>query len=181
VSIEGQALHHLSRGEISRDEFYRMAEMRDGFRNQCKDCMRARRRAWYARNRERSIAYAKSWQVAHPERVVESRRRLNALPERKRKLRDAYYRRAFGISADEYDELLARQGGKCAICGEKPERAASLHLDHDHVTGEVRAILCLSCNQGIGKFRDDPELLERAARYLRGDSASGSLAVVDSG
>ena len=49
----------------------------------------------------------------------------------------------------------------------RPERAASLHLDHCHDTGAIRGILCLSCNQGLGKVHDDPDLLEAAARYLR--------------
>jgi hypothetical protein len=83
-------------------------------------------------------------------------------------MRDLYYRRTFGVSADEFDRLLAEQGGGCAICGVIPKRAASLHLDHDHDTGAIRGILCLSCNQGVGQFRDDPGLLEKAARYLRG-------------
>ncbi|HEY8547767.1 MAG TPA: endonuclease VII domain-containing protein [Acidimicrobiales bacterium] len=100
------------------------------------------------------------------------RRRLNETPERKRKQRDAYCWRTFGISADELDAMLASQGGGCAICGVAPARAASLHLDHD--TGAVRGILCLSCNQGVGKFRDDPALLERAAAYVRGGGATGS-------
>ncbi|MGH9211751.1 MAG: endonuclease VII domain-containing protein [Acidimicrobiales bacterium] len=83
-----------------------------------------------------------------------------------------YYRRTFGISADEFDALLEKQGGGCAICGTCPERVASLHLDHDHVTGRGAGRSRLSCNQGIGKFRDDADLLELAAQYLRTGSAS---------
>ena len=83
-------------------------------------------------------------------------REYNARPERKRALRDQYYRRTFGISADEFDALLEAQGGGCAICGTRPERVASLHLDHCHETGAIRGILCLSCNQALGHFRDDP-------------------------
>lgn len=149
------------------DDFYKQAGMRDGHRNQCKVCMRAQHRDWYDRNRERSIAYVKSWQGANAERVKAGRDRLNATPERKRKARDAYYRRTFGITADDFDSLLGEQGGGCAICGCVPERAASFHLDHDHVTGEIRGILCLSCNQALGHFRDDAALLERAAEYVR--------------
>jgi Recombination endonuclease VII len=123
----------------------------------------------------------KRWRQANADRHNQYQRTYRSDPDVKRRLRDGYYRRTFGILADEFDELLAKQGGGCAICGVKPERAASLHLDHDHVTGKVRAILCLSCNQGIGKFRDDPELLERAARYLRGDAAGGLVAGADAG
>ncbi len=82
-------------------------------------------------------------------------------------MRDAYYRRTFGISADDFDALLAKQGGCCAICNKRPERDASLHLDHCHETGAIRGILCGTCNKGLGLFGEDPELLDAAGRYLR--------------
>lgn len=156
------------------DEFYRSSGMRDGNRHDCKDCNKAEKRRRYAADPDKYIAMVKRWQQANPERVNENHRRNNARPERKRALRDGYYRRTFGISADEFDGLLSAQGGGCAICGVTPKRAASLHLDHCHATGRLRGILCLSCNQALGHFRDDPALLEKAARYLRGGERDGS-------
>jgi hypothetical protein len=153
------------------DQFYKSAGMRDGHRNDCKTCNLAEKRRRYAADPAKYKAFVKRWQQANNERLNAYRREHNARPERKRALRDGYYRRKFGISADEFDELLDKQGGGCAICRKRPERDASLHLDHDHETGVVRGILCLSCNQGIGKFRDDAGLLERAAAYLRGGGA----------
>lgn len=147
-------------------DFYRDAAAADGLRPECKACTRVRRKRWYDTNREREIARARAWQRANRERASATQRRNNARPERKRKSRDAYYRRTFGISADGFDALLAAQGGGCAICGRRPERDASLHLDHCHDTGRIRGILCLSCNQALGHFHDDPALLEAAARYL---------------
>jgi hypothetical protein len=68
-------------------------------------------------------------------------------------------------------EVAARQGESCAICGE--DRVTEvLHLDHDHTCCEkgcadcVRGLLCRDCNFGLGWFRDDPERLRDAARYL---------------
>ena len=58
--------------------------------------------------------------------------------------------------------MIEVQGGLCLICREKPAK----HVDHDHATGKVRGILCFSCNRGLGKFEDDPSLLERAITYL---------------
>lgn len=83
----------------------------------------------------------------------------------------AQRKRKYGISADEYAEMFAKQGGVCASCGDSPVgqgRYADFDIDHDHATGRVRGLLCRDCNQGIARFHDDPERLEAAARYLRG-------------
>lgn len=148
-------------------DFYKMAGMRDGHRNDCKACNLAAKKARYDADPATAIARVKRWQQENSERLNAYRRAHNATPERKRKQRDTYYRRTFGMSADDVDAMLAAQGGACAICGTRPEREASLHVDHEHGSGRVRGILCLNCNQGIGKFGDDPAVLERAVEYLR--------------
>ena len=148
-------------------EFHRAGGTRDGHRGECRSCTKTLRRAHYEANRERYIEAARTWQRENPERTRETRRIRNQHPDRKRKQRDAYYRRTYGISADAVDAMLDEQGGGCAICGSRPDRPASLHLDHDHLTGTLRGILCIDCNHGIGKLRDDPELLARAVGYLR--------------
>lgn len=82
--------------------------------------------------------------------------------------RDWQLRKSYGISLDEYNALLARQGGGCAICGRSShgEDRYALHVDHDHTTGMVRGILCARCNQGLGHFLDSQELLTAALKYL---------------
>jgi hypothetical protein len=89
----------------------------------------------------------------------------NLYPER---VKDAYYRKVYGISLAEYLEMVAAQDGGCAICG-LPESASgkTLAVDHDPVTGSVRKILCHKCNAGLGHFNDNAEQLECAAKYLR--------------
>lgn len=93
----------------------------------------------------------------------------------------AHYRakdllRDFGITAEEYGKLLADQSGVCAVCA-RPEIATRngklkhLAVDHDHLTGDIRGLLCADCNTGLGKFGDDPERLRRAARYLERKAA----------
>lgn len=77
----------------------------------------------------------------------------------------------YGTTSEQHAEMLARQRGLCAICGNPPKpdgvRAASkLHVDHDHATGQLRELLCLNCNNGIGRFRDAPALLRAAADYI---------------
>jgi hypothetical protein len=73
----------------------------------------------------------------------------------------------YGLEPDDYHALLEAQGGGCAICGTPPNATRALAVDHDHETGAVRGILCGRCNPGLGHFKDDPLLLEKAAHYLR--------------
>lgn len=78
--------------------------------------------------------------------------------------RSATFMRRYGITLEQYNEMLDAQGGACAICGETKER--SLHVDHDHVSGTVRGLLCDFCNIGLGHFQDDPDRLVAAAAYI---------------
>ena len=74
-----------------------------------------------------------------------------------------------GITQDDFDALLERQGGLCALCGGYNSRIdRELALDHDHNTGQVRGLLCDRCNLALGWCFDDPDFLERAAIYVRG-------------
>ncbi|MEU2349618.1 endonuclease VII domain-containing protein [Modestobacter sp. NPDC049651] len=76
--------------------------------------------------------------------------------------RTYHLKRRYGITAEEADGMLAAQGGLCAICRAAP----AAHVDHDHGTGAVRALLCFNCNGGLGQFRDDPAVLRAAAEYV---------------
>jgi hypothetical protein len=81
--------------------------------------------------------------------------------------RDLALRNAYGISLEEYDNMLESQLGCCAICAMTPEKnGRRLDVDHCHETGRVRGLLCASCNLGIGKFKDNPSLLAEAIKYL---------------
>ena len=65
----------------------------------------------------------------------------------------------------EYDQMLARQGGVCAMCG-KAQRRQRLSRDHDHVTGRVRGLLCIRCNRALGAFEWDAAVILRLIDYL---------------
>jgi len=86
-------------------------------------------------------------------------------------IRDAVYRRKFGITLADYDAMLLSQDYKCAICltedprghGQKNKR---FHVDHDHATGEVRGLLCHDCNVGLGHFKDRTDIMKDAIHYL---------------
>ena len=121
------------------EEFYKRA-------SRCKECANAASKEWYKNNRARRRARSKEW-------YWNNRSRKEA----------AEKKRIYGITPEQYDQMLQAQGGKCSICGEfmvKP------HVDHCHSTGAVRGLLCPQCNQGLGLFYDRLDLLRNAITYL---------------
>lgn len=92
-------------------------------------------------------------------------------PNRAARNRRELLKSRYGLTPEQYDEMLAAQDGACALCAEKPKpggikAASKLHVDHDHETGKIRALLCNRCNQGLGYFRDDTALMQRASLYV---------------
>jgi Recombination endonuclease VII len=86
--------------------------------------------------------------------------------------REWHLQRKFKLTGEEYATLLGKQGGGCAVCGQKEThryksgKLKDLSVDHDHTTGAIRGLLCFNCNQGIGRLQDSPALLRKAAEYL---------------
>ena len=79
----------------------------------------------------------------------------------------------YGITIAEYEILLKSQNGVCAICNQSETskhqsgKIKSLAVDHCHKTGKIRGLLCDKCNRALGYFKDDPDITERATKYLR--------------
>lgn len=118
----------------------------------------ATRRAKYAtdpKHREMMKAQAVAWTRENPEKRKDQRLRL-----------------AHGISRVDFLEMLALQHNRCAICGFSSEKHGKLFpvVDHCHKTGQIRGLLCMNCNQALGKFQDSIDLLMSAAMYLQRNS-----------
>jgi len=86
-------------------------------------------------------------------------------PER---ARDLFYRRNYGISLADFNRMVLLQGTKCACCG--TSKPGGKHnqwcVDHNHVTGDIRELLCKDCNIVLGIVRDSPEHLQRLTEYV---------------
>lgn len=119
--------------------FVRSPAHKDGYHGVCKPCRNAQRKA--------------KGRTTTPEQ------------NRQYSLKSMY-----GITPQEYDALYAAQQGRCKICGVDEAKASrgKLFVDHHHLTGAVRGLLCHHCNAGLGLFRDSPELLDAAKTYLAG-------------
>lgn len=129
-------------------EFYLRKNRRDpdSLRSWCKACCNLEDKAAYRKNKDTRKIVQDQWKKRNP-----------------LKLRNYKLRQRYGISLEVVDELKEQQHNRCAIC----DRATTLVVDHCHETGNIRGLLCSTCNQGIGLLKDDPEICVNAARYLR--------------
>jgi hypothetical protein len=129
---------------------------------------------WWCRCRDCKDAHLKAANERYHQDIEESRAKARAKyhqrkaadPEGLARVYRGYsYKKRYGLTHDEYDELMA---GPCAICG-----GESQVLDHDHDTGQIRGALCRACNTGLGQFADDADRVASALTYLKegGDAA----------
>lgn len=77
----------------------------------------------------------------------------------------------YNLTLEQYNEMLTQQDNKCAICGNVNNLQRLMCVDHDHVTGKIRGLLCNRCNLGLGSFTDDVELLKKAINYLENNKS----------
>lgn len=115
-----------------------------------------------------SIAFVADCEVCGPDVPIHQegrgyRCRTGRLGQQRTFLRGSRY----GLDDTSYNMLFEMQQGRCAICGiHQDDHATSLHIDHDHSSGEVRGLLCHQCNRALGLLGDDVDRLLRAASYL---------------
>jgi hypothetical protein len=116
----------------------------------------------------------KEWvcRVAHNEYLRAHDKKHDGRCYRNSKLKAAY-----GLTADDVDGRIAGQGGLCAICGNPPKEGRRLHVDHNHRTGQIRAMLCSLCNQRLGFIENGWAI--KAQAYLDLWNAEGWLDFVD--
>lgn len=124
------------------EAFWKNRNMSDGLQYYSKDCHRARTKD------------------------------LRSNSQKNKEWRRRWLERQYGLTERDYNQLLAEQGGVCAIC-QQPETDTNkygtvkmLAVDHDHETGVIRGLLCQECNTGIGSLKHDPALLLKAADYV---------------
>lgn len=96
------------------------------------------------------------------ETIREGQRIWNA--NNKEKLRDKALERKYGLSRDEFEDLAESQQFLCKICGFDTDK---FFVDHDHITGKVRGLLCHNCNTLLGHAKDNPQILQSAISYLK--------------
>lgn len=126
----------------------------------CPDCDAVKELDDFPRNKNTRTGRAPYCKACHNVRGQMSKIRAGGS-------RTYHLKRRYGITAAEADVMLAAQDGLCAICRVAP----AAHVDHDHATAKVRALLCFNCNGGLGQFKDRIEVLEAAVGYLKDHGA----------
>jgi len=114
----------------------------------------------------RARANERSYTARNPEKI----RAKNARGRVKfsMSIRNSNLRKLYGITHVDYERMLTEQQGCCAICGTSSPGRKNRYfsIDHDHLTNKIRQLLCTKCNTGLGSFKDDLNLLRKAAAYL---------------
>lgn len=127
--------------------FSRKKSQKDGYNYWCKECCKENASLWQLNNVDKSKTRQSVWAKKNPDKVKNT------------KLKDRY-----GITLEQYNRMLLQQQDQCKICGMNEKR---LFVDHDHVTGKVRGLLCFSCNTALGHFKDSVTFIESALNYLK--------------
>ena len=129
-------------------EFYASRTRANGKQHRCKECSK-----YFTQQA------TKEWRANNPQSNKASNLRAKAKSK-------------YGLPLEDIWQMLFRQNGKCLICKriidfDSPDKCDKPHVDHNHETGKVRGLLCLTCNTGLGMFGDSPDLLEAALTYIR--------------
>jgi Recombination endonuclease VII len=155
---------HFCRGcqrTLPVTDFYRRTDKRAGHQSRCRECMKKKAIKHYYNNREHRKEVKRLW--------------LACSVEQQREYEHLRSLRSYGYTQAQYEHKLAAQGGGCAICGRKQgtgpgevkqARGGRFAVDHDHVTGQIRDLLCTPCNSALGSFQDDLDRMESAIIYI---------------
>lgn len=151
--------------EKPEEEFYlyKRKGTRDSY---CTRCRILYNREYVKNNPERIERLRKRWDQKNPNYNKEYLRRPHIQAKREPHRKKMKLKK-YGLTEEQYQELFEQQNGQCAIC-KSPLiiHGRDTHTDHCHTTSRVRGILCLSCNTGLGHFKDNIERLRRAISYL---------------
>lgn len=154
--VDGQKICSSCKTIKPISEFYKDTHMTTGYKSMCKPCNYEITKAW--RNSHRDVINA-----------GDRKRRINNLDEMHKKDRKKNLKQNFNITLEDYNFMLIKQDYKCAICGSKSSGRkdhTNFNVDHNHLTGKIRGLLCGPCNILLGNANDSPQIIQSAITYL---------------
>lgn len=140
-------------------EYHRMTKSSDGYQYTCKGCV---------------SSLEKTRKEYHKKKMQKKRKCPDYRIMEAANKRDYRLQWSYGINEKDYLEILEEQNYCCKICGvHEKELYKRLSVDHNHETHKVRGLLCDACNRGLGLFKDNPDMLKKAAKYLKKEGFYG--------
>jgi Recombination endonuclease VII len=140
------------------------------YREANREKLAAKSGKWKRENRDRANATERAYRLKYPEKVRERERNYKRANWAKISVSESL--RHLGLKNEDYILMLQNQRNKCSICNLEETRMGRggkicrLAIDHCHASGKIRALLCHSCNVGLGSFKDDISLMISAINYL---------------
>lgn len=127
----------------------------------CDRCTKERSSLWQKENRERANERNRKWALNNYEQKYNNSKNSKLIKE-------------YGITLEEFNKMLEDQDHKCKICNKEETREFNgtkwkLSVDHCHVTGKIRGLLCAKCNVGLAKFEEEEQQFLNAIKYLKGE------------
>ncbi len=133
-------------------EFLRYPASKDGYGYKCAACRSSWKKKRYIKDRKRILVQKKEYAKTEHGRKTTRKARL---------------KKKYGITLEQHEVMYVSQDGRCLVCLYAVPYS-EIYTDHCHKTGKVRGLLCRKCNFMLGNAMDDPTVLKRAAKYLRG-------------
>ena len=156
--------------EIESDRRTRVLQKKKEYREKNKEEIARKNKEYREKNKEKLYAKRNEWRLNNLERNKQNHAKWRAenvesvkIHRRKSKLKK------YNLTLDDFNLLMQQQNGCCAVCLVKAEDTKNkwLCVDHNHLTGEVRGLLCDFCNTAIGLLREDLGIMQRASEYLK--------------
>lgn len=144
-------------GQVKTEDMYHKSSSKRGVQAHCKQCQKRRHRERRENNPELFRTYNLRAKAKARETGID-----------KVRLKRWRLKTMYGLEYDEYMAMLQQQNRQCKICNKDlGDNTKHIHVDHCHVNGHVRGILCHNCNKGLGNFMDDIDLMLKAVEYLK--------------
>lgn len=153
--------------------FHKSIKGKYGLRAKCKECRNIGKKIYREKNKEKINETQRQYRENNREKILKGKKdyyyKNHEKCKEERRIYDKNVKRfkTYNITKDIFIDLLILQKNKCKICNNIFINNSKAFIDHNHKNGTIRGLLCMSCNLGLGNFKDNPTLLNKAAEYIK--------------
>ena len=145
--------------------FYKDKNAAGGYRSICNACDKAKAKIWNKKNHVKHAEHEKKHRSDNPDRVKANKNKY--VKSNPRAIKDSWLKYTYGLGIEEYELMKSNQGDRCAICCKhEDDLYKDLCVDHCHVSGKVRKLLCAKCNSALGFLDENIQNAKNLLKYL---------------